>query len=119
MKTETQVAGGKYSIIHDNGADLHVLRNGEPWMATHRDIPAPKLILCCAQEIDALRAAKTDRLVAQVKNIDWKLLKRQKRWLLYDHGEYALGLINLLDNLQDAVVADGLATEQQVFGELP
>jgi hypothetical protein len=28
------------------------------------------------------------------------------------------GLINFIDALQDAVVEEGIATEQQVFGEL-
>ena len=47
-----------------------------------------------------------------LQQTDWVLLREQKA-LLPDGG-----LLNFIDALQDAVVAEGIATEQQVFGEL-
>lgn len=51
------------------------------------------------------------------QRIDWKLLRKQKKWLLKQRpDEKADGLINLLDALQDAAVEDGIATGKEVFG---
>ena len=49
-----------------------------------------------------------------ISNIDWKLLKEQKAWLLqhdgehYECSEHAEGLICLLDALEDAAEASHL-----------
>ena len=54
-----------------------------------------------------------------IRKIDWKKLRQQKRWLVaYQGGDdnAAEGLLNLLDHIQDAAVADGLASEEEVFG---
>lgn len=53
---------------------------------------------------------------------DLKLLRKQKAWVLgfEEHGggsnEYATGLANLLDCIQDVLVAGGIP-EEDVFGE--
>jgi hypothetical protein len=51
-----------------------------------------------------------------VERIDWDLLRDQKSWLLAMGVELGEGVIGLLDEIQDAAVADGLATEEAVFG---
>jgi predicted metal-dependent hydrolase len=43
----------------------------------------------------------------ELDGVDWQLLKEQKRWLLEQVGEYADGLINLLDYIQDAAEEQG------------
>jgi hypothetical protein len=56
-------------------------------------------------------------------NIDWKLLREQKLFLLamadspsdYQRSN-AWGLINLLDDIQDRAVDSGEATAEEVFG---
>lgn len=52
--------------------------------------------------------------------LDWALLRQQKDWLsgfrTGEDSEYAEGLINLLDYLQDRAVDTGQATELEVFG---
>jgi hypothetical protein len=61
-----------------------------------------------------------------LSNIDWTLLRKQKAALVATEvdargessGEHVLGIIHLLDAIQDAVVADGLASEETVFGRL-
>lgn len=51
-----------------------------------------------------------------VQSIDWAELRSQKIWLATQPVPMADGLLNLLDALQDAAVAQGLATEEEVFG---
>lgn len=54
---------------------------------------------------------------------DWELFRKQKAALrnlptMYEDEQNAVsGILNFIDALQDAVVEDGIATEQQVFGE--
>lgn len=61
-------------------------------------------------------------LESVMKGVDWELLREQKVFLFNeannnsDAEEVCEGLLNLLDNLQDAVVADGLASAEEVFG---
>ena len=50
-----------------------------------------------------------------IKSIDWELLRRQKEWLINHNAD---GLLSLVDALQDAAVADNIATELEVFGVL-
>lgn len=51
-----------------------------------------------------------------ISNIDWKLLREQKMWLLEQDGEAAAGLLHLVDALQDhAVLFEGIS-ELEVFG---
>lgn len=49
--TRIDLEGGKYSVIHDSGTNLHVLRYGEPW----RDCNGDGFILALAHEIETLR----------------------------------------------------------------
>jgi hypothetical protein len=51
-----------------------------------------------------------------VERIDWELLAAQKSWLLSIGVELGEGVVSLIDALQDAAVADGIATEEVVFG---
>jgi hypothetical protein len=60
-----------------------------------------------------------------VENLDWNLLRDQKLDLTVaalteeddDIKDLQLGIIELLDNIQDAAVFDGVATQLEVFGE--
>lgn len=56
---------------------------------------------------------------------DWKLLREQKTLLLVltqggrtsiEEAELLDGLVNLIDNIQDAALDNGEATELEVFG---
>lgn len=60
--------------------------------------------------------------------LDLMLLRRQKSALIgvaegatvsHEQEEAAEGLLNLLDFIQDAVVEEGLATEDEVFPRMP
>ena len=55
MQSKTDIDNGKYTIVHDNGTGLHVLRNGEPWIR-YGENQLLKLLLACSAEIDQLRA---------------------------------------------------------------
>lgn len=61
-----------------------------------------------------------ENVIAAVKGINWSLLRRQKRKVSdMHHGcidSAREGILALLDSIQDAYVADGLATEKDVFG---
>jgi len=52
-----------------------------------------------------------------VRKIDWTLLTEQKIRLIEEASgnPWMDGLVNLIDSLQDAVVADGLVEENEVF----
>lgn len=51
MMTKIDLCDGKYSVMHDNGADLHAVRYGEPW----RDLIGDGLVLALVQEVERLR----------------------------------------------------------------
>ena len=63
-------------------------------------------------------------LESVVKDIDWALLRTQKMYLWNEEnnnpevGRIYGGVVNLIDFIQDAAVADGLATAEEVFGQL-
>jgi len=51
-----------------------------------------------------------------VARIDWRELRQQKQWLCnFGAVPQAEGLLSLLDAIQDAAVADGIADERTVF----
>ncbi len=58
-----------------------------------------------------------------LQHIDWTLLREQKDYCLNEAannaevGHLYMGIVHLMDSLQDAAFADGLGTEQQIFGE--
>ena len=54
----TTFGDGKYAIVHEDGLELHILRNGLPWLSSE-EVQAGKMLLAAAHEIDALRAAIT------------------------------------------------------------
>ena len=56
--TRINIAEGKYTIAHERGANLRVLRYGEEW----RDACGDGFILACAQDIE--------RLVEAVRGLD-------------------------------------------------
>jgi len=51
-----------------------------------------------------------------MKDTNWDLLRTQKEWLLNNGDNEAMGLVHLLDAIQDAVVAEGIVSEEEVFG---
>lgn len=59
-------------------------------------------------------------VIAAVQGIDWAMLRRQKREVCkLDEGFTSNardGVLALLDSIQDAYVADGMATVSEVFG---
>ena len=64
----------------------------------------------------------TATLAQVIADIDWELLRRQKQLLLdaldaQKIGHIADGIVILIDNIQDAAVASGIATDVQVFGD--
>lgn len=48
--TKIELADGKYTVTHDNGANLKALRYGKEW----RDLVGDGLILALAQRIEEL-----------------------------------------------------------------
>lgn len=58
-----------------------------------------------------------------IEQVDWKLLRDQKLYCLNEWNnnpeacDIYSGLVNMIDAIQDAAIADGLATETEVFGE--
>lgn len=57
--------------------------------------------------------------------VDFAELRKQKDWLLQkamhgteDDWDMAAGLVILIDALQDTYVERGLATEEEVFGQI-
>ena len=59
-----------------------------------------------------------DNLKTVFANMDWLLLREQKRHLLslQDKTGAVQGVVHLLDAIQDAAVEDGIASEETVFG---
>jgi len=59
-----------------------------------------------------------------LRRMDWPLLREQKAYCLNEaqnsNGLFHIydGLVHLIDALQDAAVDDGIATIEEVFGEL-
>lgn len=51
--TKIEVYDDKYTVLHENGANLRALRHGEPW---NRDLTGDGLVLALCQEIEQLRA---------------------------------------------------------------
>lgn len=53
-----------------------------------------------------------------ISRLDWSLLRDQKLWLLgeSDTNELAVGLVNLLDAIQDYAADDMGIPETEVFG---
>lgn len=55
--TQIQLAGGKYTLVHDDGVGLHCLRHGAPW---RNDLAGDGMVLAAAQEIETLREALSE-----------------------------------------------------------
>lgn len=51
MQTRIELQNGKYTLIHDDGANLRALRYQDPW----REMPGDGFVLALAQEIESLR----------------------------------------------------------------
>ena len=47
---------GKYTVLHENGANLRALRHGEEW----RDLCGDGLVLALVQRIEELEEEKMD-----------------------------------------------------------
>ena len=50
-------------------------------------------------------------------HIDWVEFRKQKEFLLNHGGDEAMGLLHLLDNVQDNAVRSGIYSDEEVFGE--
>lgn len=93
--TRINVADGKYTITHERGVNLRVLRYGDSW----RDAVGDSFILACAQEIEHLVEAlkgldeaycrANDRLNAAERNEDRKRLIAARRAVAAVEGRLA------------------------------
>lgn len=61
--TEIELEKGKYTVLHEDGANFRALRHGEPW----RDLTGDGLVLAMAYEIERLREAVA-RLSEQIED---------------------------------------------------
>jgi hypothetical protein len=54
-----------------------------------------------------------------ISRVNWEELREQKLELVLCgiETEWVEGLLSLIDHIQDAAVADGVATAAEVFGE--
>lgn len=60
-------------------------------------------------------------VMTTMRNTDWRELQRQKMELLRrtkDDDALMMGLVHFLDAVQDAVVAEGIASEGEVFPQI-
>lgn len=78
-------------------------------------------------ETTAVGQSKSISVTLEFK-VDLALLRKQKRALInviegnlisYEQEEAAEGMLNLLDSIQDSILEQGLATEEEVFPKLP
>ena len=78
-------------------------------------------------EANNKRAPESIVVTVEMK-IELNLLRKQKRALVaitegssvsYEQEEAAEGMLNLLDFLQDSILEQGLATEEDIFPKLP
>jgi hypothetical protein len=53
-----------------------------------------------------------------IQQIDWRLLRQQKEWLMNHNSPEANGLLHLLDAIQDEAVDQFGFTEREVFGRV-
>lgn len=53
----------------------------------------------------------------RIMNIDWAELREQKEWLLNNGSREAMGLVHLLDALQDDALDDGV-DPLTIYGEV-
>lgn len=51
MATKIEIEGGKYTIVHENGAALRVYRHGELW----QNLTGDNLVLAMCNEIEELK----------------------------------------------------------------
>lgn len=59
--TKIELAGGKYTVIHDNGRGLRALRYGEEW----RNLVGDNLVMAMAQEIEELQEKQLKKEITQ------------------------------------------------------
>lgn len=53
--SRTDLEGGKYTIVHEDGANLRVLRHGDDWIGPG-EVVGGKMLIAVAAELDDLRA---------------------------------------------------------------
>jgi hypothetical protein len=96
--TRIELDHGKYTVIHNDGMNLHALRHGEAW----RDLSGDGLILAMAQEIEALREAALGRegrvegftsidTLPEATDMESGYRRSVPILLLFENGEQAVG----------------------------
>lgn len=65
METKIDLADGKYTVMHNNGANLRALRYGESW----RDLTGDNLVYYMACRIEELEQAIQEIKDAHVFNV--------------------------------------------------
>jgi hypothetical protein len=89
----------KYTVLHDNGANLRALRHGEPW----RDLCGDNLIMALIQRIEEL-----EEEVDMLQQIAWEDDMKNKRYYIFA-GQYYypsggmgdhIGSVDKLDEIQ-------------------
>ena len=87
MQSRIELDDGKYTVCHEDGANLRALRYGEPW----RDCCGDGLILALAQEVERL----------QIEQLETASLMDLHRELSHDHATLLLRVSRLeLEKLQ-------------------
>lgn len=74
-ETIIDISGGKYTVIHQGGSNLRVLRNGEKW---DRDFIGDKLVLGMAQEIESARSER-DAANKSADEVNAKLIEHARK----------------------------------------
>lgn len=98
--TRIQLDNGKYTVIHNDGLNLHALRYGEAW----RDLTGDGLVLAMAQEIEALREAALGRdgraegftsieTLPEATDMESGYPRSVPILLLFENGEQSVGYV--------------------------
>jgi len=98
--TRIDLDGGKYSVLHENGANLRALRHGEPW----RDCIGDNLVFALASEVEEFHRLR-DLTDADVNEI---VLAKLGKWPSFEAQWWACDVVRVLFGKEPAT---GLAKE--------
>ena len=59
---------------------------------------------------------KKKKILVDVSGVDWKLIRKQKLYLIKLNTEYSVGIVNFFDSIQDQAAEQ--IGEKKVFGKL-
>jgi hypothetical protein len=102
--------------------------NGMPVVPDEKTMPLRATEGAANEKMQDQASAPSSIKVAIECDIDLALLRKQKRAVVelregttvtYEQETAAEGLLNLLDFIQDSILEQGLATEEDIFPRLP